>query len=171
MEGNPFKIVNKELLEVFLNIFFFAFNLTVVCWNLFWLWCLQQLDAILQFLLQSETFSFCCCSRREVQYIVQFRFASEPCHYEDNSLLILWFTGLLFLSSHPDTINGLIRVLTQTTVSILYIEMYRFLFVFFLCCLCVVSVILILSLISGSRHSPQWCSSPECKYVFLNIKQ
>ena len=47
----------------------------------------------------------------------------------------------------------------------------QILFVFFLCCLCVVSVMLILSLISGSRHSPQWCSSPECKYVFLNIKQ
>lgn len=35
------------------------------------------------------------------------------------TLLIFRFAGLLFLSSHPDTINGLIRVLTQTTVSIL----------------------------------------------------
>lgn len=35
------------------------------------------------------------------------------------TLLIFRFAGLLFLSSHPDAINGLIRVLTQTTVSIL----------------------------------------------------
>lgn len=72
-------------------------------------------------------------------------------------------SGLLFLSSHPDTINGLIRVLTQTTVSIflssidmidvnLYRQVCRLLFVIVPSTLKYLATLvnLILILISGS---------------------